>query len=379
MRNTRLASSLAALLVSAAAVVCSPAVARAGIVCDCVPSGFDFNVDAKIDLIRSGPPGIRVDILDGTAVVNSGMFPNGGGSFVLKAVGTLNSDDNSDFISQGNGTARVTFVNAAGTGTAGTLFIADGGGAWQVVGVADVSGDGIDEIIFEGTGAATGAIRIANIASGSPVFSYLATGGGIWRYTLAANVNGDTSMDLMFRGTGVVNGLLRANLYGVAPIVRFYTQGGGAWILHSAGDLNNDGIDDLIDVADRPVSAHRIRIFDSTGIVYPIETGFVPTAGGAFVFRAVGDFNGDGNDDLGYDGASSFRIVPMIGISQGTSLYPSNGGGAFTLHRIADTNADGRADLISTNAAGDVRIQLSTEGGTITGPGLIANVGLTLF
>jgi hypothetical protein len=375
MRVARLAASLEALAVLAA-IACAPSAALAGPICSPVcrsRPNFDFDADGKVDLIRSGATGIRVDLLDGTAVVGKGCFPNAGGSYVLKAVGRLNHDDNSDFVSQGNGAARVTFVSANGTGVAGTLFLGDGGGAWQVVGVADVNGDGIDEILFAGAGA----LRIANIASGAPAYSYLATGGGAWTYALAADLNGDASKDLVFRGSGAANGLIRVNRNGGVANVQFFPQGGGAWSLRLAADLDNDGVDDLVDVASNPpaLGFDRVRIFDKLGNGTPTVIGFVPTGGGAFVLKASGDFSGDGKADLGYDGSASFRIVAMNGANALGAIFPPNDGGVFKLARMGDTNADGRSDLITTNAAGDVRIQLSNGPGATTKSALIAQAG----
>jgi hypothetical protein len=106
------------------ASVCVPTVARAGSeICSCLAVAFDFNADGKADLIRSGPSGIRVDVLDGAASVANGTFPNGGGALSLRAVGHLNHDFNADFVTQGAGHARVSFVNAAGIATAGTLYL----------------------------------------------------------------------------------------------------------------------------------------------------------------------------------------------------------------------------------------------------------------
>lgn len=379
MRVARLAASLEALAVLVA-IACAPIAALAGPICSPIcrsRPNFDFDADGKVDLIRSGPTGIRVDLLDGTAVVGKGSFPNAGGSFVLKAVGRLNADDNSDFISQGNGVTRVTFVNATGTGVAGTLFLGDGGGAWQVVGVADVNGDGIDEILFAGPSA----LRIADIASGAPVYRYLATGGGAWTYALAADLNGDARKDLVFRGSGSANGLIRVNRNGGIANVQFFPQGGGAWSLRLAADLDNDGVDDLVDVASNPqeVGFDRVRIFDKLGNGTPSATGFVPTGGGAFALKASGDFSGDGKADLAYDGPTAFRIVAMNGANPLGTIFAPNGTGDFRLARMGDTNADGRSDLITTNATGDVRIQLSNGPGATTKSAVIAQAGVSEF
>ena len=151
---------------------------------------------------------------------------------------------------------------------------AAGGGAWQVVDAADVTGDGIDEILFVGTGAAAGIVRIANVASGSPVFSYLPTAGGIWAYAFAADLNGDGSQDLVFRGTGAAYGATRANRSGGTASVQYYAQAGGAFTLILAADLNGDGIDDLVDEPN-PLSLGQVRVrtLDQNG--NPVATGYL--------------------------------------------------------------------------------------------------------
>lgn len=361
MRGSRSVATVALL-----ATVCFAVAVSAGPVCTCqMTPEFDFNGDGKSDLIRSDATAIRVDLLDGRTSVANASFANGRGRFALRAVGRFNGDDNADFVAQGGGHARVTLVNAAGTGTLGTLWIPDGGGTWQIVDAADVTGDGIDEILFADTGAAASAFRIANVASGSPVFSYVATGGGIWSYAFAADVNGDGHEDLLFRGSGPAHGVSRANLAGGNATVKYYSQGGGAWVLRARGDFDGNGTEDLADVANPPtVGSDRVRLFDTNGD--PIAVGFVPNGGGFFTLRTAGDFTGDGKDDLAYDSALTFGIVAMKGVHGGTRFGPPNGAGTFTLRRLSDTNGDGFDDVISVNAAGDVLIQLAGHAETTT-------------
>jgi hypothetical protein len=339
----------------------------------------DFNGDGKDDMARQNAGGIRVDILDGTSSIANGTFATGGGVFTLKAVGNENNDANADLIAQGGGTIRVTFVNAAGTGPSATpqLFIPDGGGAWGVVDAADVDGDGIDEIICYGSGGAAGAVRITNVATGTPVHTFLSTANSAWVYKFAADVNGDHKMDLVFTGTGVAAGTSRANLNG-STTAKFYAQGGDSWTLTGAGDVDGNGTADLVDTGANVAAAgfNRVRTLDTNGD--PTGSAFVGNAGNAFVLKRIGDFTGDGKADLGYQNAGSFRITPMNGLTIGAPIFPPNGGGQFTLRRMSDTNGDGLDDLIVTNASNDVRIQLSTGSATTQGP-LIPNGGLTLF
>ena len=346
------------------------------------PAGIfeaDFNGDGKDDMARQNAGGIRVDILDGTSSIANGTFPTGGGTFVLKAVGKENNDAQFDLIAQGGGSIRITFVNAAGTGQSATapLFFPDGGGAWQVVDAADVDGDGIAEVIANGTGGAAGALRITNVATGTPVHTFLSTAGGAWVYAFAADVNGDHKMDLIFRGTGVAAGTSRANLNG-STTAKFYAQGGNSWTLTGAGDVDGNGTADLVDTGASVAAAgfNRVRTLDMNGD--PTGSAFVGNAANAFVLKRIADFTGDGKADLGYQGANTFRITPMDGLAIQPAIFPASGGGQFTLRRMSDTNGDGLADLIVTNVTNDVRVQVSTGTGTTNGA-VIPNGGLTLF
>ena len=339
--------------------------------------GFDFNADGKGDIARSSSSSIRTDILDGTSSTANGSFPTGGGVFILKAAGNLNNDANADLAAQGGGTVRVTFVNAAGTGTAGTLFLPDGGGAWQVIDAADVNGDGIDEVIFNGTGGAAGAVRIANVATGTPAYTFLSTAGGAWVYAFAVDVNGDGSKDLVFRGTGGAAGTTRANLAGTATS-KFYAQGGTSWILTRAGDVDGNGTDDLVDTGAGPgLGFNRVRTLNTSGD--PTGSGFVSNGGNSFVLKSVSDFTNDGNADLAYQGVTSFRVTPMTGTVAGANVFPASGGGAFTLSGMEDTNADGFFDLVATDASNGVGIRLSNGTGTTTNGAFIPSGGLVLF
>ena len=349
--------------------------------------GHDFNGDGKGDFAVSSAGSIRTRILDGTTNTATGTFPTGGGTFVLKAVGNMNADANADLIAQGGGSIRVTFVNAAGTGASATppLFFGDGGGVWNVVDASDLTGDGIDEVIMRGVGSATGTMRIANIATGTPVFSFLPTAGTTWVYAFSANVNGDKVAgkpvnDLLFRGTGAGAGTTRANLGGTTT-QKFYAQGGGAWILTNAGDTNNDGTDDLVDTgAGAGLGFNRVRTLNSSGDPFG-AAGLVPNGGNAFILKAMADYNKDSKADLMYQGtgASSFKVVAMNGAVPGTSFFPPSGGGAFSLRNSEDTNADGFFDLVVTNAGLDARIQLSNGTSATTNGALIPNNSQALF
>jgi hypothetical protein len=368
------AMKLTHCLLSLVGCLAIAAVAQAGPTTGGLFVGFDFNGDGKGDVARdNGASGIRIDILDGTTSTANGTIATAGGSFVLKAVGHFNGDAQADTAVQGNSTVRVSFTAASGTATTGSpIFVPDGGGTWQLVDAADVNHDGIDELIFVGTGAATGTVRVADISTGTPTYSFISTAGGIWQYLFAADVNGDGNMDLVFNGTGAAAGTARANLSGGATQV-FYAQGGGVWVLTAAGDVNGDGIADLVDTGTSSANGfNRIRLLDNTG--NPSSQGFISNGGGTLEIRAVADFNADSKADLAYHGASSDRVTLLNGTAVLGQFFPANAGGTFQLHYAPDTTGTGKASLVAVDGSNQVRIQ-TQDGTAVTGTGLLAPNG----
>lgn len=320
----------------------------------------DFNADGKDDVALEGAADVQVRHLDGVSTVTTGSFANGGGSLALKAVGYLNSGDNADLVQQGAGTIVARLSNVGGTGASTSIFFGDGGGAWNVVAACDVNGDGVDDVIAEGTGAALGAVRISDVSSGSPSHSFFSTAAGLWQFQFCVDANGDGDQDLYF----VTNdgGAARANLSGTTTAV-FHALGGGVWQPVAAGNTTGSGSDAIVDFGTGAATGFvRVRTLDAGGAVS--GSGFVPNGGGTQVLVFLGDFNNDGREDLAFRAGASNRLALMDadGLNSSTSTFPGAAGGAAVLDQGANTNADGAVDLISVLSSGNVFVQTIDEG-----------------
>ena len=235
----------------------------------------DFNKDGKDDFIVTSGWGISILTLDGNSSLNSLMIkPNGtdfgGWKFQsadnqIQGIGDFNNDGKDDFIvTSGWGIAILTLdgnnlntlmIKPNGTGFGGWNFQSTND---QIQGVGDFNNDGRDDFI-------------------------VTSGWGIAILTL----DGNNLNSLMIKPNGTDF---------------------GSWKFQSAdnqiqgiGDFNNDGKDDFV-----VTSGWGIGILELSGnilsalVVKPNGTEF-----GGWNFQSadnhikgIGDFNGDGNDDL---------------------------------------------------------------------------------
>jgi len=120
------------------------------------------------------------------------------------------------------------------------------------------------------------------------------------------------------------------------------------------GDFNGDGKDDIASAIGGSVRVHL-----STGSSFLNQTWTVTNDWAAGAWTRVGDFNGDGKDDImsAVGGTIRMKISTGSGFSsQNWSVANTWGSAAYTW--VADFNRDGRSDIASADA-GNVRMKLS--------------------
>ena len=210
----------------------------------------DVDGDGDLDLIYVGVSGgavglLRIKIIQNGAPTGAvGFIPTAGGGWVLIAAGDLNGDGTHDLIFQGTTSVRVDFMN--GTAVLSQAFLSNGGGVWTVAAVGDASGDGKEDLWWVGeTGTAAQDLSRLQEMDGANVLStiYPQTGGGSLVPMFIADANG---VGDLFLAGATVNRLdvMTGNSLSIS-VARFFGNGGGTYMPSVTGDFNGDGKQDL--------------------------------------------------------------------------------------------------------------------------------------
>ena len=305
----------------------------------------DYNADGHPDIALLSPSGVSV--LPSTGTLTFGLpvaSLSGGGSLVMPVAGDWNEDGHRDVAMVVEGGIALLLGKGDGSFPSGDLY--DLGHSPGSSAVADFNGDHRPDIavlvsatqprLLLGTG--TGAFNLAP----DPNTSY-GPGTGYSSLT-AADFNGDGKADL-----AAPNGIYFGNGDGtfLAPLsVPDQTT--------SVADFNNDGRADTVNVSYPGSGSILVELGQANGTFVEKSTQLRNPTNAAL--RVIGDFNGDGkqdiilSDDAGDEvwlgnGDGTFTYGSTLNVApSGPFGYQAANGGA-----IADIDGDGKADLVLTS------------------------------
>src|SRR5438477_2188800 len=352
----------------------------------------DVNGDGKPDILvgnlyagngdySRGSVGVLLGNGDGT--FQGPVSLDSGGEHAYSVVlGDLNADGKLDLVvanqgaggSSSDGAVSVLLGNGDGTFRPAVSYDSGGQNAESLT-VADVSGDGVPDVIVANQCASANcsdgsmSVLLGNGKGGfKPAISY--DSGAHYAVSVAvADVNSDGKADVLvlnqysLANTGAVAVML-GNGDGTFQAAESLAWGGSWAYSIAAGDVNGDGKLDMI-VAGQSTTGTA----GATGVLLGKGDGtFQPatsySSGLAWAYSvAIADVNQDGKQDLvmaNYDGTAGVLLGNGDGTFHAVVTYGSGGNNAYSIG-VADVNGDGVPDLLVAN--GCMSVSNCTNGG----------------
>ena len=233
-----------------------------------------------------------------------------------------------------------------------------GGAAPESVTVGDFNGDGQQDLALA---SSFNVLILLGDGSGSFSAATNFAAGPNTRFSLAVgDFNGDGKQDLATANygsacMGSVSVLLGDGDGNLSSPTSYTVAANTFPISVAVGDFNGDGKQDLA-VANNGSDNVSIFLGDGLGNFSPARNF---TAGTDPESVAVGDFNGDGKQDLAVANYGSSNVSILLGDGTGNFSAPTNlGAGTFPYSiAVGDFNGDGKQDLaVANNGSNSVSI-----------------------
>jgi hypothetical protein len=226
--------------------------------------------------------------------------------------------------------------------------------SWKVIGLADFTGDGQDEVLFR---HANGDNRVWTMVNGQRVSSDTITGAhSDWSVAALGDFDADGDADLFWRNqeTGAIrywemDGLIRLSSLAVRSVPL-------DWKVAGSGDFDGDGRNDLF--WRHSTGANVIWLMESEEIATRSQIRDVDPV---WEVSGIGDFDGDGMDDIFWQdpstGNNSIWLLNGAELKSRHSLPKTSVG--WRAFGVLDMNGDSFADiLLRHNVYGSNRLWL---------------------
>ena len=343
------------------------------VITDASLAGFTFSLSGNTLSFTGGS--LTLANLPAGPIVAS-VTPGGGVQLVIRphdARGDFNGDSRSDILWRDSG-GQLTNWLADPTGS----FTANGSNAyakvpleWHVIGSGDFNGDNRDDLLWRhDNGQITDWLGTAagGFSTNSAAFSMFVPTD--WTVVATGHFNGDGRDDLLWRHKdGQLTNWLGTASGGFTPNGNFSEFVATNWKVIATGDFNGDGFSDILWREDGG------QLTDWLGTA---SGGFTQNSASfsEFVVNdwnviATGDFNGDGHDDLLWREASG-QLTDWLGtatggFTQNSANFSELVSVQWSIAAVGDYNGDGRDDLLwRQDSTGWMTNWLGTSAGAFT-------------
>jgi hypothetical protein len=263
------------------------------------------------------------------------------------------------------------------------------GADWHVQDVADYNADGKADILWRNNAGDLYAYKSGAGAATSFTGQSISFVDPIWAVVpQAGDFNADGRADILFRNTATGEVYLWASQAG-SDAVNFLGQSFGTvgtdWSIRAVGDFNGDTRADILWRS----NAGDVYVWLDSEVTTPPSgpTGVATTAlvmtgqsvasvGNDWSLIGIGDFNGDGREDILWRHTDGELYVWNSQLDSPAVNFVGQSLGLVTLDwsvaSIGDYDGDGRADVLFRNADGRVYLWNSNDTGPVgfTGQGL---------
>ena len=346
------------------------------ILTDATLAGFAFTLTGSTLTYTGG----SLTLTGFTGSLTASAAAGGGVQISVGAAPTTN-DVRNDF--NGDGRSDILWRNVDGQmsnwlGQANGGFVQNNANAaavvptaWQIAGTGDFNGDGRDDILWRNTDgqisnwlatAAGGYTQNnANAAAVVPI---------AWHVVGIGDFNGDGRDDILWRhNDGTVSNWLATVAGGFtandANAARFAPTN---WHVAGTGDFNGDGRDDVLWRNDNGQLSNWLGT--ASGGFTLNDSVALTMVDPAWRIAGTGDFNGDGRDDILWrhtDGTlSNWLGTATGGFVNNGSVSGTNVPLAWSVVAIGDYNGDGRDDILWRHTDGTLSNWLGTATGGFT-------------
>jgi hypothetical protein len=283
---------------------------------------------------------------------------------VSTPLGDFGGDGNSDIIFRRNDGAITlwqmnggTVLSAAGLGSVGP--------EWNIVGIADLNGDGKADIVWRRVTDGSVAVWLMD---GPSVLSAAGIGvvGTEWHIVGVRDFDGDGKADILWRrstdGSNVIwfmNGTSVTSSAAVGIV-------GPEWHIYGVADFNADGRADIL--WRRDDGAVALWLMNGGSVLSAIGIGSVGTEWRIF---GVADLSGDGKADIVFrrnDGSLTIWLMDGGTVLSATGLGIV--GPEWTIAGVGDLNGDARADILWRRNDGAVSTWLMNGASVVSAIGV---------